>query len=218
MELLRRLTCLFVVTTLAAGGAAAATKPKVKPVCNLIKDAAGDASLQAPLPNDDGMDIVGADLASNTKLVTAVLRMKSVGNGSLSSVTGRRLTLEWTVPSGDYPLYLSMSTSQLGTYFDYGYLDTSATPPNIESQGAAQGTIIAAKNEIHITAPLSAFKPFGKVSPGSKFTEITASGAQVFGVPQNDSGVYTYVSGSLDDATAAKAYVAGTPSCVVPGK
>lgn len=219
MKLVRPVLCVALVASLAAGGVAtAATKPKPKPVCNLVVDEAGDASLQPPVPSDEGMDILGADLASNAKLITAVLRMKSVGTESPSSVTGRRLSLQWSAPGAEFPLYLSMSTSEAGTYFDYGYLDTSATPPNIESQGEAQGKIDTVKKEIRITAPLSVFKSFGKVAPGAKLSALEASGAQVFGVPQNDTGVYTYVSGTLDTATGAKAYVAGYPSCVTPGK
>ena len=85
------------VTAVAVGGTANAAGHKAKhksapPVCNLVTDPAGDApfdptSAGAPgAPNDPNGDILSADLASDGKFVTAVIRVKSVATPAQPTV------------------------------------------------------------------------------------------------------------------------------------
>lgn len=213
MSALRPVLCVALAASLAAAGAAgAATKPKPKPVCNLIVDASGDVAFP-----DDSLDIVGGDIASNAKVITVIVRVKNLAAQAPSTVTGKRIGFTFSIPGAEFPMYMSYSASPLGTYYDWGYLDTSQTPPMIEQQGEAVGSLNPAKNEVRITAPVSGFKGFGKATPGAKFTDITANAEEIFGVPQNDQGTYGYVTSNMDDATSSKSYVAGSQSCVKPG-
>src|SRR5262245_27463636 len=83
----RRVIASITILTLAVGAPTAlgATKPKPKPkpkpVCNLVTDPAGDASLLAGASGqgyDASLDIISADVASDGKTITAVVRVKTL--------------------------------------------------------------------------------------------------------------------------------------------
>jgi hypothetical protein len=188
-----------------AGPAGAASAPK--PVCNLVTDQAGDASVQPPLPSDDSLDIVSADLASNAKSVTAVLRLKSLGAASPYSVTGRNYYLLFNVPGATNPVYFSAESDVTGTTYHWGDLETVNGLGSYTSKGTATGVTDVAKNEIRITTSVSDLAVVGKAKPGNKLSALHASTTAVLGVLVAD----------VDTADGSKSYVAGAPSCVKPG-
>jgi hypothetical protein len=215
MRIARPALALALVASVAAAGAAGAVvkNPAPQPVCKLIVDDAGDASLQAPIPSDDSIDLTGADLASDTKNVTAVLRIKNLGATSPLQVTGRNYYFEFTPAKAQFPVYFSyeedFSAPLLGGVFSYGDLEPgTGGVPTYTRKGDATGVIDSAKNEIRISVPTSAVQALGNVKAGSKISSLSASTTAVLGVLVAD----------VDTAEATKPYVAGYPSCVKPGK
>jgi hypothetical protein len=209
------LAVALIASVTAAGAAGAATKPKPKPVCNLVLDPAGDASLQAPLPSDDALDILSADVASNAKSFTAVLRMKNV-SASGASQLGHDVQISFDLAGADAPVWIGYTTSAYGgDAFQYGLIGKGtggATSPT----GKATGVVDKAKNEIRMTVPVADLNALGKVKPGAKVSNLAVMASQLVGVAPNATGVYAFGSESVDDAAGRKSYIAGYPSCVKP--
>jgi len=214
MRVARTALCLALTgSLLGAGVAGAATKPKPKPkpkpVCNLVTDDAGDASILGPDPSDDTFDILGADIASNAKTFTAVMRIKNLSASSPTSVTGRNYYLQITLPSFANPIYFSYEMDATGGVYKWGDLEPGqGGVASYTSKGDGTGTINTAKNEIHISVPVADIAALGKVTPGTKISAIHVNTTAVLGVLVTD----------VDSADNTKAYIAGALSCVTPGK
>jgi hypothetical protein len=229
--------------TVAIGGTANAAghkaKPKPKPVCNLVTDVADDAPFDpvgsgAPqMPEDANGDILSADLASDGKFVTAVIRVKSLATPDSTFPLAHFYMLSWTVPGHDTPVYLGgiadpnpAAGTVFGPQFVFG--DGGSFGPsgallyyNIDST-AVKGTIDSAKNTITMSVPISAISKFGKFTPGNTFSGLQAvSQALINGpvLPQNVAPVGGSIAWSFpeDSADGTKSYSAGAPSCVKPG-
>lgn len=214
MRIARPVICLALAASLAAVGVAgAATRPKPKPVCNLLTDAAGDANsflvanpgLPVP-PSDDYLDVLSGDIATDARTLTAVLRMKAVGSDA-TAPTGSTVYFNFFVGDAQYFVNAVLDGSGGATY-NYG--DFTGTSGR-KTLGVATGFIDPAKKEIHISVPVSAFP--ASIKSGTKITQLTALGQRFFG---------TAAAGGLtptaDEAASAKTYVAGSLSCVKPGK
>ena len=205
MKLVRPALALAVGASLVvAGSAGAVTKPK--PVCNLVTDPAGDASIQPPLPSDDTLDIVSADVASNVKNVTAVLRLKSLAATSPFATTGRNYYIQFDLPGGANPVYFSAESDATGTSYRWGDLETVNGLGSYTPKGDAKGVTDTAKNQIRLTVPVSELSAVGKAKPGSKISALHANTTAVLGVLVAD----------VDTADGSKSYIAGAPSCVKP--
>jgi hypothetical protein len=196
----------LVLTCGVAG--AAAKKPVPKPVCNLVLDDAGDASVLGPDPSDSSLDILSADVASDAKSFTAVLRVKSVSAGSLAA-TGRNYYVQITTPSYPNPIYFSYETDPTGAYYNWGELAPgTGGVGTYTSKGTATGSIVPAKNEIHITVPVAELRLLANLKPGTKVSSVHA----------NTTAAFVVLVSTVDEADSSKAYIAGAKSCVVPGK
>jgi hypothetical protein len=219
MRIARPVVCLAAVAALVGAGTAGAAvkKPVVKPVCNLVTDPAGDASLQDPLPVDDGEDIVGGDVASDAKNFTAVIRLKDVSSSGLGQL-GRDIQMQFDLAGAVAKVWIGYTTSAYGgDAFQYGLIaqgEGGVTSPT----GDAVGIIDTAKNEIRMTVPVSALNGLGKAKPGAKVSNISVTGSQLVGLAPNPTGTYGFESLAVDEAAATKSYVAGQLSCVKPGK
>lgn len=199
---------------LAAGADAAVKKPKpAPPVCNLVKDDAGDAEAVSA---DDKLDIITADIASNASLVTAVIRMKAAPGGTDTAAPfGRGVYFIFTPTGAAEPVFLSVGFDPTGgATYKYGSIVTSTTT-NYTTKGDAAGSIVG--NEIHISVPTGALGALGNVKTGSKFGGLTVESKYYIGVAPNPTGVYAASLQAADDATG-KTYIAGAKSCVTPGK
>lgn len=205
---------LAAVSIVTAGAATAAPKAApTKPSCNLLVDDVGDAQLLGVAPNDPNLDIVTGDLASNAKIVTAVLRVASFAAVDPQSPLGRGYYVLFTAPGLDFPIYFNMQITPDVTRFAWGDLEKLATGSGrYVKKGAATGIIDAAKGEIHISVPVADLKAVAKVSPGTKLTDINASATAVLGTSATGGLVFT-----VDTANATKPYIAGSRSCVTPG-
>lgn len=200
----------LVATVALAGGAAAAPKP----VCNLMSDPKGDASFLDTLPNDRSLDIVSADVASDAKTLTGVLRVDAFSAVSPTSPLGRGYYVMFNAPKAEFPIYLNVQITPDVTRFAWGTRETLASGNgSYVRKGEATGVIDAAKNELRISVPLADVAAVTKLTPGTKLTALTASTTSVIGTSASGGLVAT-----VDDAAGSKAYLVGTPSCVAPGK
>jgi hypothetical protein len=209
LKLARPALCLALVASVSAAGAAGAvTKPKPKPVCNLITDPKGDSSLttaqQLP-PAEDGLDVVGGDIAGNAKQLTAVIRLASVAVPQ-SAPLGYGTVYTFRAPDSTTDLYFRYASSPaFGNTAEFGYDDDTN---GLTSLGTADVKVDTAKNEIHLTAPTSGFDGHGTIKPGTKLGEMTIKTSR-------DGVVFLLYA---DEAAASKSYTVGTLSCVTPGK
>lgn len=206
----RHRLALFALVTLAvlgSGVSANATtkvkvKPKPKPVCNLVTDPKGDADSGELGSNEDqAMDILSADIATNATQITAVIRVVKLPTTDTMSPSGLFYEFSFTGSANQtgHPMYVQIEPT--GTVWQ---------------DGNGTGVLDYKKNEIHITLPLSYFG--------------TGAAAVVPGPPLHNFTVYADVANPakplpttlsvLGDAAgpAQTAYVPGTPSCVTVGK
>lgn len=193
-------------TALAAGKA----KPKVP--CNLITDPPNDADIVGGVGNDDALDIVSFDMASNAKKVTFVWRVKKGGlKSSVLPVGG----VQWNAgfDLGDFHLLASVASD--GTT-PKGIFAEKATGNN-RVIGFYDAKIDTAKNEVRVTIPTADFPD--KIHTGTAFTAFSLDTTN--GVIVLDNAVVSGSGGGLygDTADAPSAvYKSGSANCVVVGK
>lgn len=202
------------LTLVAAGGALAAPKPS----CNIITDETNDTfllrtqdGLGAYGPQEDALDMVSGDLASNGKTITGVIRVSKLSTSAGTSPFGLSYRLQFSLPGQeDENLYMSANLVGGSESFAVGVRNTAL---NTSSKLAdATGVFDVAKSEVRISAPIAAFKDVsGGLKPGTKLSLVdldqtssrpTGLGPSVF----------------ADVAVSEKSYVAGSPSCVAVGK
>lgn len=210
------------------GAAAATAAPKAaKPVCNLVADPAGDANVSG-VPGGAGDDIVSADIATDAKTLTGVVRLSALAANDPEWLNGRAYFAEFTAPGSPDILFVQARAYPTGVIWSYGYsgVDPTSGVNTSYTLGAATGVIDVAKKEVRISAPLKGFVDGAKakMAPGAKLTGVGArvyrQGGQGLVPSQEVAGTRVPLSGLnvlLDDA-AGGSYVMGTKSCVVVGK
>ena len=195
----------------AATGVASAAAPKAKPVCNLITDDKDDAGVVTAQP---GMDILSADVASDKKNVTAVFRLAGPPSApNPQAPGGTDYYFSFTTSDASDPQFLHMSLPPVGAPTFATGQTTSVGGQNTSTDDADAATGSVTGNVVTITAPVSAFGGRINLKAGHKLTGLTAEVFAQVGVP----GVGGLLE-NVDTASGSKSYVAGTPSCVVPGK
>jgi hypothetical protein len=204
------------VCLLLAGGAAAAPA-KPKPVCNLVQDAENDTFLVRAQdtagafgPQEDAMDIVSADLASDAKTLTGVIRVKDLAAATATSPGGVSYDINFTTPDIDSPVYIRAFVPGSGDpVTDAGTRESVVVTSLATSLGEGTAVVDEAKNEVRFSFPLAHFTPAGGLKPGAKLTfgDVTTGRAL-------NSGRAVFA----DVATSDKTYTVGAPSCVAPGK
>ena len=197
------------VSLAAAGGALAAPAPS----CNLMTDPTGDASFLDTVPNDASLDIVGADVATDAKQLTGVLRVDKFSALSPTSPLGRGYYVLFNAPKAEFPIYLNVQITPDVTRYTWGTLETLPSGNGrYTKQGDATGVVDAAKSELRITVPLAAIGAVTKLAKGTKLSNLTASTTSVIGTSASGGLVAT-----IDEASSSKPYFVGSPSCVKPG-
>ena len=217
-------------SVLAAGLLIAATASvshaaPAKKVCNLIKDVKGDATASA-MPGNSSQDLVGGDVASDAKQLTAVLRVDKIINPDPEAPLGQSYFLVFTVKGFADSLFVSVGLYPTGNEFKYGWQgpDPNTGVNTSYTLGDAKGVIDTKKNELRVTAPFSAWKAQVKLAKGGQIRSMTAEARRVYGqrlVPSQEvNGVRVPIGGvtlTFDTATG-KTYTLGAPSCVAVGK
>lgn len=223
---------LAALVALVAPAANAAPKArKAPPVCNIIKDPAGDTfavrsqDQQAKYgPQEDGLDVTSADLASDGKVVTAVVRIAALSRSIALSPTGLVTGIEFTIGGNDAVVRLqAVLVSGQADRFEVTTLAGDALPNTPSTYvGEATGVVDLPKKEVRISAPVALLAPFGPVVPGVKLVPGGAQSATTSrAVPPitTTPGQPATTRGPFADVAIGGAPIAvGAPSCVVPGK
>lgn len=224
---LRRVLALVLAALACAPGAATAAPRRTS--CKLITDDTGDTSSPAPdAALDAQLDITSADVATGSKYLTAVVRVDQLTNSDPANPQGRIYEFDFTAKEKNFILLGSLLPG--GNTFEV-YISDSRFE---EGQGGARaatgigeamGFIDTKGKEIRITAPLSVFAPYAKLSRGVSLYAMVAFTYRAHGYSfqPGDQGspvpvpveVTTGVGLGVDQAWGHKAYYqAGTPSCV----
>lgn len=204
------------VLALATTGTASAKPKAPKPVCNLVTDGKNDTfalrtqtSLGTYGPQEDALDIVSMDIASNAKTVTGVIRVLGLGATPRTSPYGTSYEIEWTVPGSDNHYYFAAArTVKDGDTFSAGYRSGSLNTAT--KLADATGRFDVEHNEIRVSTPVATFNGQGKgMQPGVKIS---------FGGLDQTASRNAGVSVFADVASSGAVYLTGAPSCVVPGR
>ena len=203
-----------------AAPATAATK--VRPVCHLVTDDRGDAGTTAVphVPGGDTDDILSADVASDGRTVTTVIRMADVQVPDPDAPAGRGYSFSFQLRGAPTTYFLTARTYATGTRYQYGsYAVDGAGQSYVRVLGEGTGTVSPTAHEVHVSAPAAAFRP-QQVRRGATLVSLTARAYRWWGqglVDDRDVGPVhapLYGTGSAFDEALGNRYVVGTPSCV----
>lgn len=209
--LLRRATAAAAVLTLACTGlASAATRRPAPPACNLLRDPKADATEfyiagEGTAPNDPAADIVSADVASNGKQLTTVLRVDKLAKSGTTAPTGYVWYAYFTVAGQEF--YTQAKSDPTGDTFTVGYTDANGLRTALKDS-TAKGVVDVAKNEVRATFNVSQLAELAAFKKGGKITGLRALTNRGF----------VRVVFQADEADGGKTYVDGTKSCVTVGK
>ena len=182
---------------------------EAKSVCHLLVDRKADATQAyvAPegiAPNDPALDIRSADIASNGKQVTTVLRVTEFAKIGVTSPAGYAWYVYFSIDGQEF--FTQAKAGPAGDSFSVGYVGAEGIRTALAKPGA-KGTFVADRNEIRVSfaaAQLTELKPFRK---GTRMYGLRALAARGAGP----------VVLQADEATGGKPYVDSTPSCVKTG-
>lgn len=223
----RSLVLVAAVTALAAGSPAFAARPPAK-VCGLIRDAAGDTSSPAPdKALDAQLDITSADVATDKRNVTVVLRLSALTQADPANPQGRVYEFDFTAAEKNFivmgsllPGGNSWSVFISDTRFEEGQAGARAAT----GIGTATGVVDVAAKEVRMTAPLSVFDPHANLRSGylyylSAWTYRANGMSAQPALQQARIEVTSSFGIGVDQAWGRKAYYkAGAASCVRPGR
>ena len=215
-----RTALLASLITVGSVAGLAEAAPKKLP-CLLVTDPANDTFLArqqdqyhpqgAPYgPQEDGLDIVSADIASDGKILTAVVRLKNLAAAVATAPGGRSVDVNFTIPDFEYILYVRAVDTGGAPTFEAGFKEPLPAVTTLPTKlGDGTGVLDAKTNEVRIHVPLAVFSKQGSgIKAGKKLSigEIT-------------TGRYAGGRGVFSDVVVAeKVYTAGAKNCVKPGK
>lgn len=216
------LVLALVASLVTAGGVASAapkSKPKpkpVKPVCNVVTDEKNDTFLVRsqdgvqPGPQENGLDLVSADLASDGKTVTAAIRVVDIDAAVPTAPGGRGFDINFAGPANTSEIFVRATISPTGAVAtEAGSRGETVGVTRVSTVlGTGTGVLDAAKNEVRFSFPVAVFATVGgfKVGDTLSFGEITTGRAA------GPRAVFA------DVAVPGTTYKVGTPSCVPLGK
>lgn len=225
-----RIAAALAVALASAGLTAAEAAPKKPaPVCNLVTDdkndtfafRSQDSTATRGTPYDPAFDIVSGDIASDGKVITAVVRLASVAPAQ-TSPQGRGYAFDFLLPTSELTASMrAVLINGQAPYFEATYKDASI--PNSPSTFLATvtGKVDEGKKEIRITAPVGVFKSLGPIVKNTLITPAGDAATSGRAIPPSPGVAGQPVATRYvfaDVATTSKPYRVGTPSCVTPGK
>lgn len=194
--MLRRiLICGLAVGLVSTTATAYAARPKKPvPACKLLIDPEGDgrSTVAGAVISSPALDIVSADVASGTKNVVGVLRLKQVdtANDNFAKL-GMRWSLNFQVSGKTYTFTRRRSPGLNETY----RYEFNGSPAGVQQPKVVEDK---KKNEITFTVPRTVIPDLKR--PRMVFNNITASSYPV--------------TANADAATSTKTYPDKHPSCV----
>jgi len=185
---------------------------KVKRACHLVTDATDDAKTPANA-NDPSLDITSADIATNKKSMTAVIRVaKLTSSADSQAPLGRSWQIKMAVPGANAgQLILAVTDGPFGPRDGDGLGGTVKLDPATNSISVTESLkVLATAFHAHIA--------FGK----TRLTQFFAQSAAAVQEPAVEHlSTLDYPAGAKDNApsfaVSPATYVAGAPSCVKVG-
>lgn len=225
---MRRTAMLVASLAVLTAGSPAFAAPKPKPSCGLVKDAAGDTSSPAPdKALDAQLDITSADVATDSKNVTVVVRLSALTAADPANPQGRVYEFDFTAQEKNFivmgsllPGGNSFSVFISDTRFEEGKSGARAAT----GIGSATGVVDVAAKEVRMTAPLSVFDGYANLRGGTLYylSAWTYRANGMSAQPALEQGSVEITSSlgiGVDQAWGRKSYYrAGNPSCVKPGR
>ncbi|HEV2890622.1 MAG TPA: hypothetical protein VGX28_09620 [Frankiaceae bacterium] len=224
----RSLALLAAAALTATATPALAAPPKAKPVCGLVRDPAGDTSSPAPdRALDSQLDITSADVATDRKNVTVVLRLASLTAADPANPQGRVYEFDFTAAEKNFIVLGNLLPG--GNSFNVFISDTRFEEGKGGARaatgiGQATGVVDVVAKEVRMTAPLSVFDPYANLRAGTLYYlsawTYRANGMSAQPALEQASVEVTTAFGiGVDEAWGRKSYYrAGAASCVKPGR
>ena len=195
-------TTLALTALIAAALAMPAGAATTRALCLQIKDAAGDSSFHGTPMAPASLDILSADIATGTKSLVAVLRLKSLTRDPYQ-LTGTSYTFRFTVGGAQQTLTYAVSAG--------GTTTSTYEPAGANSDVSAKSTLDPAAGTITWTVPR-------KTVPGLKSKGASLSGLAVDATSpvyvNEGAGSFTFSMNTADSASTSKAYKDGTKTCL----
>jgi hypothetical protein len=220
MRTTRILTTAAVAAGVLAAPLAHAATPK--PVCDLVTDPSGDVIPSTPGVDNGDYDIRSADVATDARKLTAVIRLSSLAPEDTASPAARDYEFDFVANGHAFGLEANLLTG--GVNFEAVVYDTTAAGSRSGTDlGAVTGVVDAKHHEIRITAPLSLFAPYASFKQ-TYVDQLAASSARAVGqdgVTSPDGRVAVGAQSTalvVDDASSNARYTPGQRSCVRVGK
>jgi hypothetical protein len=191
--------------TLAAAclALAAVTHPAAATTCPLVTDATGDAQL----PYDAGLDIVSADIASDGTDLAAVIRLAALPAqqpppfrrayySMYFTVDGWRIEYRgWIGPDGTSTLFYA-------EVWDGGPI-TQRIP------GFIDGSVDLATGEITMRAPLDLLDDYVPIAAGDVASDLHANSKRELDAAETVAYLHT-----ADQASTTQTYEVDSPGCI----
>jgi hypothetical protein len=219
MRTVRAGIALAVVAGVLAAPLAQAARPR--PVCDLVTDSAGDVIATAPGVDNGDYDIRSADVATDGRQLTAVIRLTSLAPEDPASAVARDYEIDFTANGKTFGLMASLLTG--GADFEAVALDTSKPGGNIGTDlGRITGVVDTTRHEIRMTAKLAIFAPYASFHQ-TYLSDFSVTSARAVGHTDETApgGKATVGSQStavvVDDAGSKARYTPGARSCVRVG-
>ncbi|MBV9096756.1 MAG: hypothetical protein JO079_01750 [Frankiaceae bacterium] len=210
---------LVAVGVLAAPMAHAA---KAKPACDLVTDPAGDVIGTAPGVDNGDYDIRSADVATDKRNLTAVIRLTSLAPNTAVSTAGRTYEFDFTANGHTFGLQAALLTG--GASYQAVVYDTSTPGGRTGTDlGDIVGVVDTAHHEIRMTAPLWIFATYASFKQTYiADLDVTSGRAGGYGAVDPPGGKVHIGSEAatvvVDDASSTARYLPGARSCVAVGK
>jgi hypothetical protein len=223
---MRRALPLTALVALAMTGTPAFAAPAR--ACLLVKDPAGDT--QSPAPDrslDAQLDITSADVATDKKNVTVVLRLAALTAADPANPQGRVYEFDFTAQEKNFIVMGSLLPG--GNSYNVFISDTRFEEGKGGARaatgiGSATGVVDVVAKEVRITAPLTVFDKHANLRGGTLYY-LSAWTYRANGMSAQPSleqakiEITSSVGVGVDEAWGRKSYYkAGSASCVRPGR
>lgn len=214
---------LSLLAAAVAAGVLAGPATGAGRVCHLVTDPTGDASHFAPdnptvnagISTD--LDVVSADVATNKRWLTAVIRTATLTEDPDQMLPSRHWEMAFAVGEHHYTIDAHQGVD--------GF-DASFMRDGVGTEDEKAGVVFDyANREVRMTVPLTAFPGLSAKQPVRAIAvrsghQYGTSGGQGYGA----AGYGAHASGgsgmssSVDTASTKRTYAPGTASCVAVGR
>jgi hypothetical protein len=204
--------------------------------CRLVVDPKGDDRVNGDtgspalddVYDDSDLDVVSADVATDARNVTTVVRTATLRESDPDSPTGRMYWFSFAVGRQTYTVAATLTVDgRYGVVYrdTQPYQEGGVAGDIGEILGSAVVRADFARSEVRVTAPLTYFArtPIGR---GTRLTGLRAWTFHQYGTAGQRHqvadrvvmwGAAGYGTG-VDAASSARTYVAGSASCVAVGR